>query len=200
MNEAGEIEVSTPVGGFVDEKPYAYQVLDGKRLEVPTSYVETARSGGLVHYGFELGEYDPRHSIVIDPAVLVYAGYIGGSAQDEAFGVDVDSQGNAYIVGTTESSEMTFPVTAGPQLSFDNTTSDVFVAKVDSTGTRLIYAGYVGGTFFDHGEDIAVDSDGNAYITGWTRSTDFPVSGSLDKSTTAERILSSPRSAPTARS
>ena len=182
VNEAGEIEVTTPVGGFVDEQPYAYQVLDGKRLEVPASYVETARSGGLIHYGFELGEYDPRHSIVIDPAVLVYAGYIGGSAQDEAFGVDVDSQGNAYIVGTTESSEMTFPVTAGPQLSFDNTTSDVFVAKVDSSGTKLIYAGYVGGTFFDHGEDIAVDSDGNAYITGWTRSTDFPVSGSLDSS------------------
>ena len=182
VNHAGEIEVTTPVGGFVDEQPYAYQVVAGKRSEVRASYLETAGSSGLVHYGFELGEYDSRHSIVIDPAVLVYAGYIGGSAQDEAYGVDVDNQGNAYIVGTTESSEMTFPVMAGPQLSFDNRTSDVFVAKVDPSGTSLLYAGYVGGTDFDHGEDIAVDSDGNAYITGWTRSTDFPTSGSLDSS------------------
>ena len=182
LNKAGQIEVTTPLGGFVDERPYAYQVVDGKRLEVPAAYVETGQSGDLAVYGFQLGEYDPRHLIVIDPAVLVYAGYIGGSAQDEAYGVDVDNQGNAYVVGTTESSEMTFPVTVGPQLSFDNRTSDVFVVKVDPTGTRLIYAGYVGGTDFDHGEDIAVDSAGNAYITGWTRSTDFPVSGSLDSS------------------
>ena len=182
VNEAGQIEVTTPVGGFVDERPYAYQVVDGERLEVPASYRETALSGGLPVYGFQLGDYDPRHAITIDPAVLVYAGYIGGSSRDEAYGIDVDSQGNAYIVGTTESSEMTFPVTAGPQLTFDNRTSDVFVAKVDPTGTRLIYAGYVGGNFFDHGEDIAVDSAGNAYITGWTRSTDFPTIGSLDSS------------------
>ena len=182
VNEAGQIEVTTPVGGFVDERPYAYQVVDGERLAVPASYSETARSGDAAVYGFQLGAYDPRHPIIIDPAVLVYAGYIGGSSRDEAYGVDVDSQGNAYIVGTTESSEMTFPVTVGPQLTFDNRTSDVFVAKVDSTGTRLIYAGYVGGTFFDHGEDIAVDSAGNAYITGWTRSADFPTIGSLDSS------------------
>ena len=182
VNEAGQIEVTTPVGGFVDERPYAYQVVGGERLAVPVSYSETARSDDADAYGFQLGAYDPRHPIIIDPAVLVYAGYIGGSAQDEAYGVDVDADGNAYIVGTTKSSEMTFPVTVGPQLTFDNRTSDVFVAKVDATGTRLIYAGYVGGTDFDHGEAIAVDSAGNAYITGWTRSTDFPRRGSLDSS------------------
>ena len=182
VNEAGQIEVTTPVGGFVDERPYAYQVVAGERFAVPASYSETARSGDAAAYGFQLGAYDPLYPIIIDPAVLVYAGYIGGSAQDEAYGVDVDADGNAYIVGTTESSEMTFPVTVGPQLTFDNRTSDVFVAKVDATGTRLIYAGYVGGTFFDHGEDIAVDSAGNAYITGWTRSNDFPAVGPRDSS------------------
>ena len=108
VNEAGQIEVTTPVGGFVDERPYAYQVVGRKRLAVPVSYSETALSDDAAVYGFQLGAYDPRHPIIIDPAVLVYAGYIGGSAQDEAYGVDVDADGNAYIVGTTKSSEMTF--------------------------------------------------------------------------------------------
>ncbi|MBI4590231.1 MAG: SBBP repeat-containing protein, partial [Candidatus Rokubacteria bacterium] len=107
---------------------------------------------------------------------LVYAGYIGGSGDDFGRGIAVDSAGNAYITGDTLSSEATFPVTVGPDLTH-NGGSDAFVAKVNAAGTALVYAGYIGGSADDWGEGIAVDSAGNAYVTGTTRSTEatFPV-------------------------
>ena len=75
----------------------------------------------------------------------------------------MDSTGNAYVTGATFSSEATFPVTVGPDLTFNG----IFdVAKVNAAGTALDYAGYIGGSDGDVGFGIAVDSTGNAYITG----------------------------------
>jgi hypothetical protein len=112
---------------------------------------------------------------------LVYAGYIGGSGNDEGLGIAVDSAGNAYVTGTTTSTEATFPVTVGPDLTYNGGT-DAFVAKVNAAGTALIYAGYIGGSGADQGFGIAVDSGGNAYVTGRTQSTEasFPVLGGPD--------------------
>lgn len=109
---------------------------------------------------------------------LIYVGYVGGDAYDRSSGLDVDDAGNAYITGWTASDEKSFPVVAGPELTFDGQW-DAFVAKVNPTGTALVYAGYVGGTHLDLGEQIAVDRSGNAYITGYTGSdeTSFPVRG-----------------------
>ena len=107
---------------------------------------------------------------------LVYAGYIGGSAFDRSSGIAVDSTGNAYVTGWTESSETSFPVTVGPDLTY-NFGQDAFVAKVNPSGTALDYAGYIGGLGDDLGYGIAVDSTGNAYVTGFTNAseTTFPV-------------------------
>jgi len=108
---------------------------------------------------------------------LLYAGYIGGSSNDfGGSGIAVDSAGNAYVSGLTSSTEETFPVTVGPDLTF-NGSDDAFVAKISSEGTELLYAGYIGGSGSDSGLGIAVDSAGNAYVTGSTRSTEetFPV-------------------------
>ena len=107
---------------------------------------------------------------------LEYAGYIGGEGDDEARGVDVDSVGNAYVTGTTNSSEATFPVSKGPDLA-DNGGRDAFVAKVNVDGTALEYAGYIGGSYNDRGLGIAVDSVGNAYVTSGPFSSEstFPV-------------------------
>src|SRR3989441_6915661 len=119
---------------------------------------------------------------MVDPAgaVLLYAGYIGGAGEDFGRGVAVDTAGNAYVTGGTGSSEATlpvgFPVTVGPDLTY-NGGFDAFVAKVNAAGTGLVYAGYIGGAGDDEGFGIAVDSAGNAYVTGLTRSTEatFPV-------------------------
>jgi hypothetical protein len=106
---------------------------------------------------------------------LSYAGYIGGAGQDLARGVAVDSAGNAYVTGQTPSSQASFPVTVGPDLTH-NGDVDAFVAKVNAAGTALVYAGYIGGSGGDRGFGIAVDSGGNAHVTGITSSTEttFP--------------------------
>jgi hypothetical protein len=108
---------------------------------------------------------------------LVYAGYIGGSdGDDEAHGIAVDGAGNAYVTGFTYSSEATFPVAVGPDLTH-NGGGDAFVAKVRADGAGLVYAGYIGGSSSERGYGIAVDGAGNAYVTGSTSSTEatFPV-------------------------
>jgi len=128
-----------------------------------------------------------------DGTGLVYAGYVGGSANDFDGGVAVDSVGNAYVTGWTSSSEATFPVTMGPDLSFNGGSpfGDAFVVKVTVDGTALEYAGYLGGSGSDLGFAIAVDRFGNAYVTGRTPSADFPVTVGPDLAPTP----SSPRSA-----
>src|SRR5205823_2982953 len=107
---------------------------------------------------------------------LIYAGYLGGDRVDQGNGIAVDEAGNAYVTGNTSSTEATFPVKVGPDLS-SNGGVDAFVAKVNAAGTALVYAGYIGGASADIGLGIAVDGAGNAYITGATASTEatFPV-------------------------
>ena len=176
VNGAGELEISTPAGGLRDATPYAYQEIDGRRVEVSTSY----DLGGDAHeYGFRLGQFDHSKPLVLDPAVLVYAGYIGGSS---SAGIAVDSVGNAYVTGTT-AGPATFPATVGPDLTFNGGDlaylgeTDAFVAKVNAAGTALVYAGYIGGSGNESANGIAVDTAGNAYVTGYTSSTEssFPV-------------------------
>jgi hypothetical protein len=106
---------------------------------------------------------------------LVYAGYIGGAAQDEGLGVALDSSGSAYVTGYTTSSESSFPVTGGPDLTF-NGVIDAFAAKINIAGSALDYAGYIGGNNSDEGFGIAVDALGNSYVAGRTSSSEatFP--------------------------
>ena len=77
---------------------------------------------------------------------LAYAGYIGGAADSGNVGIAVDSTGNAYVTGRTTSSEGTFPVTVGPDLTYNGGVLDAFVAKVNASGAALDYAGYIGGS------------------------------------------------------
>jgi hypothetical protein len=113
---------------------------------------------------------------------LVYAGYIGCSGEDLGTGLAVDSTGNAYVTGYTSSTQATFPVTVGPDLTYSGGKYDAFVAKVNAAGSALVYAGYIGGGGEDRGYGIAVDSAGNAYVTGITSSNEatFPVVGGPD--------------------
>ncbi len=118
---------------------------------------------------------------MIDPAILVYSGFIGGGGDDEGHSIAVDGNGFAYITGVTTSAQDSFPETAGPDLTFNGRT-DAFVAKIKADGTGLVYAGYIGGDGDDAGHSIAIDASGAAYVTGWTTSTEatFPLLGGLD--------------------
>jgi hypothetical protein len=106
---------------------------------------------------------------------FAYCGYIGGSGEDKGYGIAVDGSGNAYVTGTTFSSEASFPVKGGPDLTL-NGSDDAFVAKINPSGTDLLYCGYIGSGSSVEGYGIAVDGTGNAYITGYVyaNGTNFP--------------------------
>ncbi len=160
----------------------------GKRGEAGTAR-RVSDAGQPSVYGFRVGAYDRNSPLVIDPVTLIpptylgraletliYAGYIGGASDNRGHGIAVDSTGAAYVTGQTHSSETTFPVEDGPDLTY-NGLSDAFVAKVAPDGTALVYAGYIGGSNHDLGYGIAVDATGAAYVTGVTSSSEatFPV-------------------------
>jgi len=115
-------------------------------------------------------------------SALVYSTYLGGSGDDDAFGIALDSAGNAYVSGYTGSTD--FPTTPGVvQTAFGGTTGgcnqvfpcgDAFVAKLNPAGSELIYSTYLGGSDWDYSEGVAVDAFGNAYVTGLTGSVNFP--------------------------
>jgi len=104
-------------------------------------------------------------------ASLTYSTYLGGTGEDDAFGIAVDSSGDAYIVGRTNSSN--FP-TQSPYQSTLKGGFDIFVTKFKPLGAGLVYSTYLGGLSQDYGFAIAVDSKGGAYVTGQTTSNDFP--------------------------
>jgi hypothetical protein len=112
-------------------------------------------------------------------SALVYSTYLGGNGFDGGTGIAVDSAGNAYITGSTTSTD--FPITPG---AFQTICSgcaygNAFVTKISPTGTALVYSTYLGGSFGNVGNGIAVDSAGNAYVTGITYSSDFPTMNPL---------------------
>ncbi len=92
----GRLGVTTPVRSFEEDAPKAFQDVDGQRVPVEVAY----DLDGAGTYGFRLGAYDPARPLVIDPTVLVYAGFLGGSGTDVGIGIAVDGAGNAYVTGS----------------------------------------------------------------------------------------------------
>jgi hypothetical protein len=135
---------------------------------------------GRNRVGFDLAPYNPAEPLVIDP-LLSYSSYLGGHGSDFASAIAVDSAGNTYITGYTLSAD--FPTTAGALQTVSAggaSYGDVFVTKLNSTGSSVVYSTYLGGSNDDLGTGIAVDSSGSAYVTGYTRSSNFPTTpGSL---------------------
>ena len=108
---------------------------------------------------------------------LIYSTYLGGSGSDFGTSIAIDSAGNAYIVGSTSSSN--FPTTAGVFQPAYGGAGDAFLTKLDATGATLSYSTYLGGTAADFAQGVAIDSSGNAYVTGSTESSDFPTASPL---------------------
>ena len=183
IEDGGSLKIETPEGNIKDGRPYAYQEEEGKRVEVPMKYEYSGSEEKGYTIGFKIGAYDKKKTLILDPAFIVYCGYIGGTSWDEAHGIAVDSSGNVYVTGQTESTEQTFPVVAGPVLKYSGGhRGDVFVAKVNASGKGLVYCGDIGGAKEELGIEIAVDSLGNAYVGGATCSDEktFPVKGGPD--------------------
>jgi hypothetical protein len=171
-DEQGDLVFKTGEGEIRWHTPVAYQEKDGGRQKIAARYSITDKN----RVGFEVTKYDASRPLYIDP--LIYSTYLGGSYRDEGDGIAVDSAGNAYVTGLTTSFD--FPTKNPLQPTFGGS-ADVFVSKIDPTGSALVYSTYLGGSGdglgcsgHDAGSGIAVDSAGNAYVTGLTCSTDFP--------------------------
>ncbi|MBI4774982.1 MAG: hypothetical protein HY788_12525 [Deltaproteobacteria bacterium] len=159
VDESGRLVVHAPVGGFGDEAPTAFQDVDGKQVRVAARFRPTPDTASdAVMLGFDLDSYDRSIPLLLDPAVLVYCGYVGGGDTSIA----VDALGNAYITGATTTTEDSFPVTVGPDLTH-NGSYDAFVAKVSADGTHLEYCGYIGGSDEDRGYGIAARDRGPGF-------------------------------------
>jgi hypothetical protein len=196
VNSFEQMEVSTPYGSIQDEAPIAYQVSGEITKPVAISYkikgygqqrlanTKASAEEKVFAYSFQISGYDPSLPLIIDPAVLIYCGYIGGSGDDRGYDIAIDASGAVYITGFTISNQATFPVSTGPDLTYNGDATDAYVAKVSADGKELIYAGYIGGSGVDEGYGIAVDSSGAAYISGRTTSdqASFPVRGGPDLS------------------
>jgi hypothetical protein len=106
----------------------------------------------------------------------LYSTYLGGSGDDSGSGIAVDTFGDAYITGSTSSTN--FPTANAPQ-AVNGGLSDGFVVELNAAGSALAYSTYLGGASFDQGYGIAVDGGGAAYVTGFTESSNFPVASAL---------------------
>jgi Calx-beta domain-containing protein/beta-propeller repeat-containing protein len=165
--DGGDLVLSTSAGEVRVRRPVIYQEVGGARVPVEGGYVVEGR-----RVRFRVAAWDPARPLVIDP-VLGYSTYLGGVSNDQGFGIAVDSTGSAYVTGSTISSN--FPLSALPVQPTRAGVTDVFVAKLDPTGTTLVYSTFLGGSGDDAGNAIAVDAAGNAYVTGTTTSSNFPV-------------------------
>ncbi len=180
LADDGDLVLETAAGEICQHRPRVYQEFEGVRRELAGRYrLQEGR-----RFRFEVGEYDRTRPLIIDP-VLSYNTRIGprpftSGTQLAGFergvaGIAVDAAGNAYLVGSTTTAD--FPITPGAfQTAFGKLLRDtVYVAKLNPAGTALLYSTFLGGSGDDVGAGIAIDGAGNAYVTGYTESSNFPV-------------------------
>jgi hypothetical protein len=176
IDKEGALVVRTKGGNEIRQhRPVIYQETGGKRRELVGGYVMNGRG----EVGFKVATYDRNRPLVIDP-VLTYSTYLGGGtaaprspADNGAQAIAVDSSGNMYVTGFTGTVD--FPTANPEQPAYGGGLYDVFVTKLDRSGSTVIYSTYLGGMNAEKAFAIAVDSAGSAYITGFTQSPNFPV-------------------------
>ena len=178
------LEYATFLGGSSDDLSYSITV-DASSEAYVTGYTSSSNFPTIP------GSYDDTHNgdwdvfvVKLNPggSNLVYATFLGGSDRDEGHGIAVDGSGNAYVTGHTSSSN--FPTTSGSyDTSYSHAQYDAFVAKLNPSGNSLVYSTFLGNYGWTEGRDIAVDSNGNAYITGYYAGSNYPTTpGSYDPS------------------
>jgi hypothetical protein len=167
----GDLLIATAAGAVHVNRPEIYQLAGDRREKIEGSYVLASNN----EITLQLGPYDSDRPLIVDP-VIQYSTFLGGTTSDSATGIFVDTSGNAYITGATSSTD--FPVTMGTlQSNLRSTHSNAFISKLSASGSVLLYSTYLGGTGAngDGGAGIAVDSQGDAFVTGFTASPDFPI-------------------------
>jgi hypothetical protein len=166
----GDLLLRLPGKGVCQRKPVIYQEINGLRKPIAGHYVLLTGSRA----GFQVGEYDTAKPLIIDP-VLSYSETFGDAGGTVATSIAVDAQGNSYVTGNIESPGFS---TLGSFQTNLNGSQNAFVTKFDTNGA-VVYSTYLGGSASDYGQGIAVDTNGDAFVTGFTSSTNFPTAHAL---------------------
>jgi hypothetical protein len=171
LNANGDLLIETEHSVLRFQKPSAYQITEqGKTLVAANFHLHDST------FSFDLGAFDRSLPLVIDP-ILTYSTFLAGSQMDSIAGISLDAAGNAYVTGSTTSPD--FPTKSPFQASCIGTfCADIFVTKLNAAGNALVYSTYIGGSNGDFSSGIAVDNRGNAIVTGYTGSIDFPTKNS----------------------
>lgn len=162
----GSLRIETKAGVWREAAPLLYQEQKG-RSEIVEGQYKVLGDGTV---GFAVGPYDRSRPLVIDP-VMTFSSVLGGTGSTAGTAVAVDAAGYLYVAGYTDAANLPVQGAASPRVSG----VDAYVAKIQASTGRLIYATYLGGSGDDRAFALAVDSLGSAYLAGWTTSTNFPV-------------------------
>ncbi|MEO8659461.1 MAG: SBBP repeat-containing protein [Bryobacteraceae bacterium] len=167
----GDLVVSTPSGAVRYRHPEGWQEIDGRQVPVG---IEFRVEADIV--GFDVGSYDATRPLRIDP-VLEFSTYVGGSGFDAAYAVATDSAGNVYTTGETASVDLP---SSGGGTGVRNTRA-VFVSKLSSDGTHILFTTILASAGNDSGRGIALDNSGNIWVAGIAGSSGFPATSNALK-------------------
>ncbi len=172
INGEGDLVIKTGYKDIIDNGLYTYYEDDAARIEIGSHFQLISPTT----YSIRLNDYDIQRNVVIDPT-LDFSTVIGGSDHDVGISVYIDKNNNSYITGYSQDGTVDYPTTTGAYDKTYNGGRDVFVTKMNSSGTGLLYSTFIGGSSSSEtGYSIKVDSVGNAYITGYSEdsTTDYP--------------------------
>ncbi len=155
INKKGELEIVTGDGILKMTSPIAYQIINGKRVNVSVSYFVNGS-----YYGFKVGNYNKSCNLIIDP--LLASTYLGGSNSEQTPFIGTDSSGNIFVAGVTTSAD--FPFTSGAYDASYNGGDDIFISKFNSDLTQLLSSTFIGGAYEDWISSFVIDPSGNVFI------------------------------------
>ena len=188
LEKSGDLKITGPHGIIAFHQPVAYQADGTTKQPVHARFVRLSDT----EVAFAVGRYNRNQPLIIDPQIA-YSTYFEGATSQA---IAVDSAGSAYITGSASPAIGSLPVTPGalrttypdppPAPANSSWAPAVFVTKLSPDGESLLYSTYIGGTGDEQGYAIAVDSAGNAYVTGETHSIDFPVTPGAFQTTNRE--------------
>ena len=178
LDNDGNLIFYTSSGKMIQHSPVIYQMINGEKNLVSGKYI--ILENNLI--GFDIDSFDSSIPLIIDPILDFKSGtsfstFLGGTEDNEATGMKVDSDGNSYITGYTDSID--YPLLNPFQNELD--VSEAFVTKLDSNG-NLVFSTFLGGGGSDFGTNLEIDSNGNVYVVGITQSTDFPTVNPIQSS------------------
>ncbi|TDB58691.1 DUF7948 domain-containing protein, partial [Arundinibacter roseus] len=174
IDDKGNLLMKTPFGEISKNKPYTYQVINGRRREVKSHF--TLDSNTIVR--FKVDEYDKTKPLIIDPLVMEWSTFLGGE-NARLIDMKVDALGNTYIMGVVKDSEP-FPITPGVYQANVGGGFDIFISKLSPDGNSLIYSTYFGGTSDDEGIGLEINAAGEVFFISRSSSTIPITSGALN--------------------